>query len=99
MIRNLKIHPVSTTINPIYNNYILVNNKFVFTDYFLHNIKTKSDDYKKNMKFIDIVNILRKEFDINGNIRDVIIISCSKCNINNNNEGLVSLAKKCIISI
>lgn len=98
MFRKLRIHPVSTTTNPIYNNYIFVNNKFVFTDHFIDDIKTKSDDFKISMKFIDIVNILRKEFDITGNICEVINKSCSILKIHNN-EGLVSLAKKCIISI
>ena len=51
------------------------------------------------MKLIDIVNVLRKEFKITGNVCEVIKISCSKLKIHHENECLTDLAKKCILTI
>ena len=65
----------------------------------IQNVKRNSNEHKKNMKLIDIVNVLRKEFKIAGNVCEVIQISCSKLKIHQENECLMDLAKKCIIAI
>ena len=94
-----KIYPSSELSSK--NNYIIFDNQYVFTDYFLKNVKQMSADYKKTMKFIDIINILRKEFQINenNNICEVLEISCGKLNINQEKECLIELAKKCIVAL
>ena len=98
MFFKTRIHPALCS-NPLYDNYIMLDCEYIFTDFFIENVKRMSEDNKKKMKFIDIINILRKEFQINGNICEVINISCSRLNINPENECLTNLAKKCIVNL